>query len=44
MKASMTRARLEATWDRQVFPLIQEYLFDRADRLEQFRLESFWPS
>ena len=40
----MTTTRLRQVWDRKVFPLVEEYLFDQPDVLEGFRLERFWPS
>lgn len=40
----MTPSRLRQIWDRQVFPLIEEYLFDQPDLLGEFQLERLWPS
>jgi MoxR-like ATPase len=34
---------LVRTWDRQILPLIEEYLFDQPDLVEDFSLERFWP-
>lgn len=40
----MTSGRLRQVWDRQVLPLIEEYLFDQPDLVTEFTLERFWPS
>ncbi|MBX7134347.1 MAG: restriction endonuclease, SacI family [Fimbriimonadaceae bacterium] len=40
----MNPTQLRQTWDRQILPLIEEYLFDQSDILGEFRLERFWPS
>jgi hypothetical protein len=42
--SGMTPTQLRQTWDRQILPLIEEYLFDQPDMLGEFRLERFWPS
>lgn len=34
---------VQSTWDRRVFPLIEEYFFDRPDLAKQFTVERFWP-
>jgi MoxR-like ATPase len=39
----MTASRLRQIWDRQVFPLIEEYLFDQPDLLAGLQLEALWP-
>ena len=43
MAPTFNNAELERTWNRQIFPLIEEYFFDQPDVLEHFRLEVFWP-
>lgn len=40
----MTAARLHQVWDRQVLPLIEEYLFDQPDLVTAIQFEQFWPS
>jgi hypothetical protein len=40
----MTPSRLRQVWERQVLPLIEEYVFDQPDLLPQYRLEALWPS
>lgn len=40
----MTASRLRQIWRRQVFPLIEEYLFDQPDLLAGFRAEALWPA
>lgn len=43
-RRGMTAGRLRQIWDRQIYPLIDEYLFDQQDQLPMFTLEGFWPS
>jgi hypothetical protein len=40
----MTSSRLRQVWERQVFPLIEEYLFDQPDLLGGFQPEALWPA
>lgn len=40
----MTHVRLRQVWDRQVRPLIEEYLFDQPEQLSQLDLHELWPS
>jgi AAA domain (dynein-related subfamily)/SacI restriction endonuclease len=35
---------LRAAWERKVFPLIEEFLFDAPGLADGYRLEDFWPS
>jgi len=35
---------LHARWDRQIYPLLEEYFFDRHSNMSAYTLESFWPS
>jgi hypothetical protein len=35
---------LRAVWERKVFPLIEEFLFDAPGLADGYRLEDFWPS
>lgn len=44
MHEQMDNKRLKAIWERQVFPLISDYFADRADVLEGYKLETFWPN
>lgn len=43
-RRGMTPSRLRQVWERQVLPLIEEYLFDQPDLLGSFQLEALWPS
>lgn len=36
-------AELRRAWDRQIKPLIEDYLFDQLDGADSFTLERFWP-
>lgn len=40
----MTPSRLRQVWLRQIAPLLEEYLFDQPDLLEEFTVETYWPS
>jgi 5-methylcytosine-specific restriction protein B len=40
----MSATRLRRAWDRQVRPLLEEYLYDQPDRLAEFHAETLWPS
>jgi 5-methylcytosine-specific restriction protein B len=40
----MTTDRLRRTWERQVYPLVEEYLFDQPEELDKLILEDLWPS
>jgi dynein-related subfamily AAA family protein len=44
MKQVMNTPTLNAVWDRQVYPLIGEYFFDRPDIADEFTAKEFWPS
>lgn len=44
MAPVFTPRELQTTWDRQIRPLIEEYLIDQPDQLEYFTLTRFWPS
>lgn len=44
MAPVMDASKLRAVWDRQLFPLMQEYFFDQPDRAESYRVEELWPS
>jgi hypothetical protein len=35
---------LRAIWERKIFPLIEEFLFDAPGLADGYRLEDFWPS
>jgi 5-methylcytosine-specific restriction protein B len=43
MAQTMTTARLSATWERKIGPLIEEYFFDRPDVAASFAAEQYWP-
>lgn len=36
-------AELRRVWERQIKPLIEDYLFDQLDGADSFTLERFWP-
>jgi hypothetical protein len=42
--AGLDYAGLRAIWERKVFPLIEEFLFDAPGLADGYRLEDFWPS
>jgi hypothetical protein len=44
MHDEMNRKKLTAVWERQLFPLISDYFADRADVLEAYKVETFWPN
>ncbi|MET0886820.1 MAG: DUF3578 domain-containing protein [Mycetocola sp.] len=44
MKSELTSAILTRVWDHQLLPLIEDYLFDQPDRLDEFTLDRFWPN
>lgn len=43
MRPGFNRRDLLRVWTRQVYPLIEEFLFDQPERLAEFKLETFWP-
>jgi 5-methylcytosine-specific restriction protein B len=43
MRDLFTPAHLRRAWDRQIKPLVEDYLFDREDLAEQFKREAYWP-
>jgi hypothetical protein len=43
-QAGMDFPQLRAIWERKVFPLIEEFLFDAPGLADGYRLEDFWPS
>jgi hypothetical protein len=44
MSNQMTTMRLRQVWVRKLFPLIEEYFFDRPDKASSYELEVIWPS
>jgi hypothetical protein len=40
----MNRSVLEGIWNQEVFPLIEDYFFDRPDKAGEYTFESFWPN
>lgn len=40
----MTSGRLNQIWLRQIYPLLEEYLFDMPDELAAITADRFWPS
>ena len=43
MRPEFDSRELQRTWQRQIYPLLEEYLFDQADVVTDLRLEDFWP-
>jgi hypothetical protein len=35
---------LRDVWDQEIFPLIEDYFFDRPDKVSEYGIEGFWPS
>jgi 5-methylcytosine-specific restriction endonuclease McrBC GTP-binding regulatory subunit McrB len=44
MAPSMTSSFLRHTWRHKIYPLIEEYFFDRPDLAADFSVEKFWAS
>jgi 5-methylcytosine-specific restriction protein B len=44
MRPQMSAAELRRTWNRQLYPLIEDYFFDRPVVAEEFTIDTFWPS
>lgn len=44
MRKQMDNIRLRFIWRQQLFPLIEDFYFDRPDLAEEFTVERFWPS
>lgn len=44
MADEMSKDRLARVWNRQIYPLIEEYFFDQPDLAAEYRLPTFWPS
>jgi 5-methylcytosine-specific restriction enzyme B len=44
MADEMSKDRLARVWNRQIYPLIEEYLFDQPDLAAEYSLFKFWPS
>lgn len=42
MKPLMNLQELQRIWKQQIYPLLEEYYFDRPDILSGFRMERFW--
>ena len=42
MKTEMTVQALRSIWELQIAPLIEDYLFDRANPLDGYSFDSFW--
>lgn len=43
MRPSIDRRSLEHIWARQIYPLVEEFLFDQPERLKDFQLDQLWP-
>jgi hypothetical protein len=37
-------ASLQARWERQISPLLDEYFYERQTQTGKYKLEDFWPS
>jgi 5-methylcytosine-specific restriction enzyme B len=44
MRPNLDAVALRQVWRRKIFPLIEEFFFDRPDLTGEFTLERFWPS
>jgi hypothetical protein len=44
MADEMSKDRLARVWNRQIYPLIEEYFFDQPDLAADYSLFKFWPS
>jgi 5-methylcytosine-specific restriction protein B len=44
LNQSMTPERLKDVWEHEILPLIEDYFFDRPDKVEEYRFEDFWPN
>ena len=40
----MNAATLREVWDQEIFPLIEDYFFDRPDKVAEYDVSGFWPS
>jgi hypothetical protein len=40
----MTAATLREVWEQEIFPLIEDYFFDRPDKAAEYDIKGFWPS
>ena len=43
MENPFSAQSLRHVWDRQIFPLLEEYFFDQPDLVSGFSLEKYWP-
>jgi 5-methylcytosine-specific restriction protein B len=43
MEDPLNAQALRRIWDRQIFPLLEEYFFDQPDLVSGFSLEKYWP-
>jgi hypothetical protein len=43
MADHLSTERAKAIWERQIFPLIEEYFFDQPEAADDFAVDSFWP-
>lgn len=44
MKRDLSPKSIRHIWHRKIYPLIEEFFFDRQEMLEEFQIEKFWPS
>jgi hypothetical protein len=42
MRPGFNRVALERVWTRQIYPLIEEFLFDQPERLADFEINRIW--
>jgi len=40
----ITSTVLREVWDQEIFPLIEDYFFDRPDKVDEYIVKDFWPS
>jgi hypothetical protein len=44
MTPSMTAEYVRHAWRHKIYPLVEEYFFDRPDLAAEFTIQKFWPS
>ncbi len=44
LHGEMNSATLREVWDQEIFPLIEDYFFDRPDKVAEYDVSDFWPN
>lgn len=44
LHSRMTADLLREVWEQEIFPLIEDYFFDRPDSAVEYDIKAFWPS